>query len=164
MSSETYLHNTYTGTGQFSETAQNPFPLKTTSPGSLSCCVRSHWHVEIDEVTFDCIPVFREREEVVCILPTQMMLEDVQHTRCLRGNAYHWSKVFKRTICRANGFLPFQEMHSHLLLLPLLDDPKMELKTFLLPLRLGLLNAFHQSAEVNIFTRVFSPSVSCKSW
>ncbi|TMS08436.1 Histone-lysine N-methyltransferase SETD1B-A [Larimichthys crocea] len=32
--------------------------------------------------------------------------------------------------------------------MPLLEDPKMELKIFLLPLRLGLLTAFHQSAEV----------------
>ncbi|KAF3849131.1 hypothetical protein F7725_015628 [Dissostichus mawsoni] len=31
--------------------------------------------------------------------------------------------------------------------MPLLEDPKMELKTFLLSLRLGLLTAFHQSAE-----------------
>lgn len=45
--------------------------------------------------------------------------------------------------------------------MPLLEDPKMELKTFLLPLRLGLFTAFHQSAEVNIFTMtVFPPSVS----
>lgn len=29
----------------------------------------------------------------------------------------------------------------------------MELKTFLLPLRLGLLTAFHPSTEVNIFTK-----------
>lgn len=71
-------------------------------------------------------------------------------------------KVFKRALSfRANGFLPFQEKLSHPLLMPLLEDPKMELKAFLLPLRLGLLTAFHQSAEVNIFTiRVFPPSVS----
>lgn len=43
-----------------------------------------------------------------------------------------------------------QETLSHPLLVPILEDPKMELKTFLLPLRLGLLTAFHQSAEVNI--------------
>ena len=64
-------------------------------------------------------------------------------------------------MCRANGFLPLQETLSHPLFMPLLEDPKMELKTFLLPLRLGLFTAFHQSAEVNIFTlRVFPPSVS----
>lgn len=60
----------------------------------------------------------------------------------------------------ANGFLPFQEMLCHSLLMPLLEDPKMELKTFLLPLRLGLLTAFHQSAEVNIFTIKVFPFVS----
>lgn len=39
--------------------------------------------------------------------------------------------------------------------MPLLEDPKMELKTFLLPLRLGLL-----TAEVNIFSlKVFPPSL-----
>ena len=64
-------------------------------------------------------------------------------------------------MCRANGFLPLQETLSHPLFMPILEDPKMELKTFLLPLRLGLFTAFHQSAEVNIFTlRVFPPSVS----
>lgn len=31
----------------------------------------------------------------------------------------------------------------------------MELKTFLLPLHLGLLTAFHQNAEVNILTISF---------
>lgn len=64
-------------------------------------------------------------------------------------------KFSKELSFRANGFLPFQETHSHPLLMPLLEDPKMELKTFLLPLRLGLL-----TAEVNIFTlKVFPPSL-----
>lgn len=105
----------------------------------------------------------REREEMVCILPTQMMLEDaysLAERQCLalikKKKSFQKSSIF-----RANGFLPFQETLSHPLLMPLLEDPKMELKTFLLPLRLGLLTAFHQSAEVNIFTmRVFPPSVS----
>lgn len=65
-------------------------------------------------------------------------------------------KVIKRALSfRANGFLPFQETHPHPLLMPLLEDPKMELKTFLLPLRLGLL-----TTEVNIFSlKVFPPSL-----
>lgn len=41
-----------------------------------------------------------------------------------------------------------QETLSHPLLVPILEDPKMELKTFLLPLRLGLLTAFHQINKV----------------
>lgn len=98
---------------------------------------------------------------MVCILPTQMMLEDaysLAQRQCLP-----LIKKFSKelSIFRANGFLPFQETLSHPLLMPLLEDPKMELKKILLPLRLGLLTAFHQSAEVNIFTiRVFPTSVS----
>lgn len=41
-----------------------------------------------------------------------------------------------------------QETLSHPLLVPILEDPKMELKTFLLPLRLGLLTAFHQNEVI----------------
>lgn len=98
---------------------------------------------------------------MVCILPTQMMLEDaysLAERQCLP-----LIKKFSKelSIFRANGFLSLQETLSHPLLMPLLEDPKMELKTFLLPLRLGLLTAFHQSTEVNIFTiRVFPPCVS----
>lgn len=91
-----------------------------------------------------------------CILPTQMMLEDA-YSLAERGKAItDQKKVIKRALSfRANGFLPFQETHSHPLLMPLLEDPKMELKTFLLPLRLGLL-----TAEVNIFSlKVFPPSL-----
>lgn len=33
-------------------------------------------NVDIAEAILDCSPVLTEREEMVCILPTQMMLED----------------------------------------------------------------------------------------
>lgn len=61
------------------------------------------------------------------------------------------TKVFTRalSVVLMDSFLS-QETLSHPLLVPILEDPKMELKTFLLPMRLGLLTAFHQSAEVNI--------------
>lgn len=38
--------------------------------------------VELEEVILDCNPVFKEREEMVCILPTQMMLGDAER-HCL---------------------------------------------------------------------------------
>lgn len=57
---------------------------------------------------------------------------------------------WKSSVFRANGFLPFQETFPHPLLMTLLEDPKMELKSFLLHLsHVGLLTAF----EVNIFKR-----------
>lgn len=72
-----------------------------------------------------------------------------------RGNAYHWSKtkVFRRglSFVLMDSFLCRRRI-SHPLLKPILEDPKMELKIFLLPLHLGLLAAFHQNAEVNILT------------
>lgn len=91
---------------------------------------------------------------MVCILPTQMMLEDAYSLAERQCLALIKKKKFSKelSIFRANGFLSLQETLSHPLLMPLLEDPKMELKTFLLPLRLGLLTAFHQSTEVNIFT------------
>lgn len=70
------------------------------------------------------------------------------------------TKVFTRALSFVlmDSFLS-QETLSHPLLVPILEDPKMELKTFLLPLRLGLLTAFQQSNEV-IFFVVVLPSVS----
>lgn len=64
-------------------------------------------------------------------------------------------KVFTRALSFVlmESFLS-QETLSHPLLVPILEDPKMELKTFLLPLRLGLLTAFHQNNEV-IFLSYF---------
>lgn len=100
----------------------------------------------------------RERR-LLCIKPTQMMLEKM-HIRWLagRGNAYHWSKtkVFTRglSFVLMDSFLCRRRI-SHPLLKPKLEDPKMELKIFLLPLHLGLLAAFHQNAEVNILTTRF---------
>lgn len=124
-------------------------------------------NVEIEEVKayLTANPVFKERErerDGFAYCPHRWCLK--MHIRWLKGNAYHRSKtkVFKRaqSFVLMDSFL-FQETLSHPLLMPLLEDPKMELKTFLLPLRLGLLTAFHQSAEVNIFTiRVLPPSVS----
>lgn len=107
----------------------------------------------------------RERRDGFAYCPHRWCLK--MHIRWLRGKTItdqkrKRKKVLKRALSSpANGFLPFQEAHSHPLLMPLLEDPKMELKTFLLPLRLGLLTAFHQSAaEVNIFTlKVFPPSL-----
>lgn len=94
------------------------------------------------------------------------MLQDA-YSQAVRQSQPHWSKKKKEkkgfqksSTTRANGFLPFQETLSHPLLMTVIEDPKMELKTFLLPLRLGLLTAF-QSAEVNIFTmRALPPLVS----
>lgn len=47
-------------------------------------------NVEIEEVILDCNPVFkeREREEMVCILPTQMMLGDA-YSLAERQSPYH---------------------------------------------------------------------------
>ncbi|CAG5867430.1 unnamed protein product [Menidia menidia] len=73
-------------------------------------------------VTLDCNPVLKKREKMVCIMPTQMMLEDA------------YSLAERRTF-------------SYPPLMPLLEDPKMELKTVLPSLRLGLLTAFHQCTE-----------------
>lgn len=115
----------------------------------------------MEEALLDCNPVFKEREEMVCILPTQMMLEDA-YSLAERQSLTTDHKVFKRALSflLMDSFL-FRRRFPNPLLMPLLEDPKMELKTVLLPLRLGLLTAFHQSAEVNIFTiRVFPPSVS----
>lgn len=122
------------------------------------------------QVMIDCNPVFKGRGEEMgfAYCPHRWCLK--MHIRWLRGKAatdQKKKKSFQKSfsVCRANGFLPFQETLSHPLLKPLLEDPKMELKTFLLPLRLGLLTAFHQSAEVNIFTmKVFPPSVSSFSF
>lgn len=86
------------------------------------------------------------------------MLEDAYSLPQREG--YYWSgeKNFKKGLSVVlMGFLPLQETLSHPLIMPLLEDPKMEQK-ILLSLRLGL---FQQSAEVNIFTMtVFPPSVS----
>lgn len=101
---------------------------------------------------------------MVCILPTQMMLEDacsLAERQCQTLIKKMFFRKKEISIFRANGFLPFQETLPHPLLMTLLEDPKMELKTFLLSLRLGLLTAFHQSADVNIFTMtVFPPPAS----
>lgn len=105
-----------------------------------------------EEVILVCNPVFKEREEMVCILPTQMMLEDAYSLAEAMPTTDQ--KSFQKSSLSVelmDSFL-FRETLSHPLLMPLIEDPKMELKTFLLPLRLGLLTAFHQSAEVNIFT------------
>lgn len=93
---------------------------------------------------------------MVCILPTQMMLQNAcshaggRKRHCLpqinkkkKYKSFHKSSFF----VLMDSFLS-QETLSHPLLVPILEDPKMELKTFLLPLRLGLLTAFHQSNEV----------------
>lgn len=64
-------------------------------------------------------------------------------TRRKKYKSFHKSSFF----VLMDSFLS-QETLSHPLLVPILEDPKMELKTFLLPLRLGLLTAFHQSNEV----------------
>lgn len=65
-------------------------------------------------------------------------------------------KVFKRALSFVlMDSFPSRGRFPTPILMPLLEDPKMELKT-ILPLRLGLLTTFHQSAEVNIFNIEFS--------
>lgn len=110
-----------------------------------------------------CLQGEREREDSLHIAHTD------DAWRCIFAGweaipATDQKKSFqKRSICRANGFLPLQETLSHPLLMPILEDPKMELKTTLMSLRLGLLTAFQQCAEVNIFNRRRCASI-CFLW
>lgn len=89
---------------------------------------------------------------MVCILPTQMMLEDA-YSLAERQKLPLIKKSFQKSlsVVLMDSFL-FRRRSPNPLLMPIIEDPKMELKTFLLPLRLGLLTAFHPSAEVNIFS------------
>lgn len=62
---------------KLSEIAQNPLPCQTTL--SLQPFLYDVAQLEMStwqRFLIDCNPVFKEREEMVCILPTQMMLED----------------------------------------------------------------------------------------
>lgn len=71
------------------------------------------------------------------------------HIHWLRGYAYTHQKSVKRALLSVvvmDSFLFRQD-----LVMPILEGPKMELQTFVLSLCLGLLAAFHQRAEVNIF-------------